>query len=91
MGLGPDQPHPSRYVGTGMHGGVIYMRGTVATTFLGKEVGPVPMQPEDEWLVQRLVRQFGAHMSVDPEPLLRSPYVKLMPLTKRPYGRLYAY
>jgi len=91
IGLPPDRPHPSRYVGTGMHGGVIYMRGTVSTTFLGKEVGLVPMGAEDEWLVQGLVREFGAHFGVDPEPLIRSPYVKLVPLTKRPYGRLYAY
>lgn len=90
-GLAPDQPHPSRYVGAGMHGGVIYMRGTVSTTFLGKEVGLVPMGPEDEWLVQGLVREFGAHFGVDPEPLIRSSYTKLVPLTKRPYGRLYAY
>jgi glutamate synthase domain-containing protein 3 len=91
LGLAPGQPHPSRYVGTGMHGGVIYMRGAVSTTFLGKEVGLVPMEPEDEWLVQGLVREFGAHFGIDPEPLSRSPYVKLVPLTRRPYGRLYAY
>ena len=91
MGLAPDQPHPSRYVGTGMHGGVIYMRGTVSTTYLGREVGLLPMTAEDEWLVQGLVREFGAHLGVDPEPLIHSPYVKLVPLTKRPYGRLYAY
>lgn len=91
MGLAPNQPHPSRYVGTGMHGGVIYMRGTVSTTFLGREVGLVPVEPEDQWLVQGLVREFGAHFDIDPEPLIDSPYVKLVPLTKRPYGRLYAY
>ncbi len=91
MGLAPDQPHPSRYVGTGMHGGVIYMRGAVSTTFLGKEVGLVPMGAEDEWLVQGLVREFGARFGVDPEPLIHAPYVKLVPLTRRPYGRLYAY
>ena len=91
LGLAPGEPHPSRYVGTGMHGGVIYMRGAVSTTFLGKEVGLVPMEPEDEWLVQGLVRDFGAQFGLDPDPLISSHYVKLAPLTRRPYGRLYAY
>ena len=38
-GLEPGERHPSRYIGTGMHGGVIYLRGAVDERFLGKEVG----------------------------------------------------
>ena len=49
------------------------------------------MGAEDEWLVQGLVREFGAHFGVDPQPLIDSAYGKLVPLTRRPYGRLYAY
>lgn len=88
----PDgRPHPSRYVGTGMHGGAIYMRGTVDETFLGREVGRVAMSAEDDWLVRRHVEEYAAHFGLDPEPLLISEFVKLLPLTKRPYGQLYAY
>ncbi len=89
--LRPGQPHPTRYLGTGMHGGVIYMRGTIDTTYLGKEVGVAPLEPEDEWTLHRHITEFSQCFDLDAEPLLRGPFVKLAPLTKRPYGRLYAY
>jgi len=89
--LQPDQPHPSRFVGTGMHGGAIHMRGHVNDAFLGKEVGMVEMSAEDEWLVRRHVEEFAGHFGADVHRLLSRPFTKLVPLTKRPYGRLYAY
>ena len=89
--LGPDECHPTRYVGAGMHGGVIYMRGQIDTTYLGKEVGQASLTAEDEWLLQRHVREYAQYFQADAERLLQGPFVKLVPLTKRPYGRLYAY
>ncbi len=89
--LGADQPHPSHLVGTGMHGGVIYLRGKVDTSLLGKEVGQAPLEPEDDWLLQQLIWEYASTFQVPAEPLLSRPFAKLVPLTKRPYGRLYAY
>ena len=89
--LGPNQNHPSHYVGTGMHGGVIYIRGNVEKAFLGKEVGVAQLDAEDRWLLQHHVGEYAEHFDVDTEPLLQGPFTKLIPLTKRPYGRLYAY
>ena len=90
-GWAPIERHPSHLVGTGMHGGVIYLRGKVDTSFLGKEVGQAPLEPEDEWLLQQLVQEYATTFQVQAEPLLSRPFTKLVPLTKRPYGRLYAY
>ena len=42
-----------------MHGGVIYMRGKVDTTYLGKEVGQSPLDAEDEWALRRYVTEFA--------------------------------
>jgi hypothetical protein len=63
----------------------------VDSAFLGKEVGQTPLQPEDLWLLQRYVSEYARHFGVDAEALLQQPFTKLAPLTKRPYGRLYAY
>lgn len=90
-GLRPGQPHPSRHVGTGMHGGVIYLRGTVDPGFLGKEVGAVPLEEEDRLVLEANVGEYAAHMGLEAGPLLEGEFTKLVPLTKRPYGRLYAY
>lgn len=89
--LAADAHHLTRYIGTGMHGGVIYLRGQVESAYLGKEVGQAPLDAEDEWLLQRYVREYAQYFKTDAERLLRGPFVKLVPLTKRPYGRLYAY
>ena len=90
-GQEPDIHHPSHYVGTGMHGGVIYMRGQVETDFLGKEVGLTPITHEDEWVLRQYVGEYAEYFGGDLEELLAIPFTKLVPLTKRPYGRLYAY
>jgi len=89
--LGAEAAHPSHYVGTGMHGGAIYLRGRVDTAFLGKEVGQMPLSSEDLWLLQRYVGEYARHFGADAGELLQRPFTKLVPLTKRPYGRLYAY
>jgi glutamate synthase domain-containing protein 3 len=89
--LGPDEYHPTRYVGTGMHGGVIYLRGRIESAYLGKEVGQAPLTAEDEWLLQHHIQEFAQCFQTDAEYLLRGPFVKLVPLTRRPYGQLYAY
>lgn len=89
--LGASAAHPSHYVGTGMHGGAIYLRGRVDMARVGKEVGQVPLGPDDHYLLRRYVGEYARHFRADAEALLRGPFVKLAPLTKRPYGRLYAY
>jgi len=89
--LGPAEVHPSRYIGTGMHGGVMYVRGRVDEHFLGKEVGIADPEPADMMIVGQYVQTYGRLFGVDVDDLLTDPFVKLYPKTKRPYGRLYAY
>ncbi len=85
------QMHTARYIGTGMHGGVMYIRGRVDQRFLGKEVGVEALDADDRQVLERHVRAFAARMSLPAAPLLEGEFMKLYPRTKRPYGRLYAY
>ena len=89
--LKPGDRHTANFIGTGMHGGVIYIRGELDDYQLGKEVGAVPLEETDEQLVQDLVQEYADHFDRDPEALLSKPFTKLIPLSRRPYGRLYAY
>ncbi len=91
MNLEADQPHPSRYVGTGMHGGAIYLRGEIDDTFLGKEVGIVPLNEADTALIRQCAARYANYFDADLNEILDRPFIKLVPLTKRPYGQLYAY
>jgi len=81
----------ARYVGTGMHGGVIYLRGKIETHQLGKEVGTARLDTADEEMLKKLVEQFAIYFDLDAEKILKHNFTKLFPLYLRPYGRLYAY
>jgi glutamate synthase domain-containing protein 3 len=89
--LRPDERHTANFIGTGMHGGVMYIRGELADYQLGKEVGQVPLEDADRQLLGELVEEYAAHFARDPEAILGRPFTKLIPLSRRPYGRLYAY
>ncbi|WP_202318807.1 GltB/FmdC/FwdC-like GXGXG domain-containing protein [Archaeoglobus neptunius] len=86
-----DKPHRARYIGTGMHGGIIYIRGRVEKWQMGKEVGVVDMDEEDWKLLDRHVGDFSREFGFDKDEILGGKFLKLKPVTKRPYGRIYAY
>lgn len=89
--LAPGERHITTYIGTGMHGGEIYIRGTLEPYQLGKETGCAPLNEHDEALLQQLVGEYAAHFGYDARAILDRPFTKLVPLSSRPYGRLYAY
>jgi len=83
--------HKANFIGTGMHGGIIYMRGDVQEFQLGKEVGVAELGENDYLVLKSLVGEFAYHCSYDAEEILKYKFTKLFPLYLRPYGRLYAY
>lgn len=91
LSLDPGEQHFTHYIGTGMHGGVMYLRGELEDYQIGKGVGRVPVMDADMVLLESLVGQYAAYFDYDAEAILKQPFIKLQPLSLRPYGRLYAY
>ncbi len=91
LNLDAGQQHKVNFVGTGMHGGVIYLRGSVDSYQLGKEVGVTQLEEKDYQILQKLVGEFASHFGYDARKILEHKFVKLFPRWLRPYGRLYAY
>jgi glutamate synthase domain-containing protein 3 len=91
LDLGEGQNHKARFIGTGMHGGVIYLRGNVADYQLGKEVGIADLQEKDSEVLRRYVGEFAGYFDLDANEILERKFIKLFPRELRPYGRLYAY
>jgi glutamate synthase domain-containing protein 3 len=89
--LGEGEHHKARFIGTGMHGGVIYLRGNIEEHQLGKEVGVAGLEENDHQVLRQFVGEFAAHFSYDVEEILAHKFIKLFPRWLRPYGRLYAY
>ncbi len=87
----PDGRHRGSFLGTGMHGGVIYLRGTVEEHRLGREVGVTSLEEADRAILERYVGEFAGHFGFRADDILSEPFIKLFPRWLRPYGRLYTY
>ncbi len=82
------------YVGAGMHGGVIYIRGEIEDYKLGKEVKKEKIDNKDKEILDKYINNFCSYFDVNTSEILNSDYkdfIKLMPYSHRPYGKLYAY
>ena len=84
-------PHNARYIGTGMHGGVIYVRGTVEPYQLGLEVGIKELNADDMAVIENAVANYAKYFNADVKQIMDAPFIKLVPVSSRPYGRLYTY
>jgi len=81
--------HNAKFVGTGMHGGTMYIRGDVQ--HVGEEVAITELNEEDFKLLKGLVDEFCGYYGLDAKKILESKFNKLIPVSSRPYGNLYAY
>jgi glutamate synthase domain-containing protein 3 len=93
LGLRQGNPHPvvGNYVGTGMHGGTIYVRGDVKDYQIGREVGIRRPTRQDMLNLRGHLKEFCADLGLDVERILAKKFSKLIPHSSRPYGKLYAY
>lgn len=93
LGNGAQEGHPvvGDYLGTGMHGGLIFIKGVIDPYQCGKEVGiDVPNEKEREML-NKYISEYSRDFDLDFEELITGDFVKIYPKTARPYGRMYAY
>jgi glutamate synthase domain-containing protein 3 len=84
-------PIAGSYVGTGMHGGEIYLRGPVEEWQCGKEVGIFTADEADLARIRPVLEEYCSSMDMDLAEVLSVPFTKLIPVSHRPYGKLYAY
>lgn len=86
----PEQPVAGSFLGAGMHGGVIYIRGTVEPWQCGKEVGVTEASEEDMAALTPVLEDYCTALGLDLAEVLSEPFIKLAPFSHRPYGKLYA-
>lgn len=84
-------PPVGGYVGTGMHGGVIYVRGEVEPWQCGREVGIFAADEEDLAKLRPVLEEYCEAFGTDVDEVLSVPFTKLVPVSHRPYGKLYTY
>ncbi|GAB4275751.1 MAG: hypothetical protein Kow0056_05680 [Coriobacteriia bacterium] len=86
-----DQPLVGDFLGTGQHGGEILIRGEVERHRIGKECGIFTADDEVIARIRPILEEFCGHFGMDIGEVLAEPFTRLVPISHRPYGKLYAY
>ena len=86
-----DQAKPTHgyLMGTGMHGGVIYVRGGVDESRLSKEVDVFDLNDDDKKALEGYIKDYCADFQLDAAEILKERFIKILPRSKRPYGNMY--
>jgi glutamate synthase domain-containing protein 3 len=79
----------ARFVGTGMHGGVIYERGEILQPVNGTKIMAVGKR--DMQTIGALVNEYCNHFGADPKEILSGKFKKILPVSKRPYEKLFSH
>jgi glutamate synthase domain-containing protein 3 len=85
--LSHGETHKAKFVGTGMHGGIIYIRGQV--THVGKEAKITELEENDVALLKPIIEEFCSYFNFNIDEVLAGEFKKIVPLSTRPYGKLY--
>ena len=93
LGLGrkPGEPIAGDYLGTGMHGGVIYVRGEVDKSRLGREVSVFELTQEDKAKIKEILTEYCRDLDMDLKEIMNEKFIKLVPVSHRPYGNMYVH
>ena len=92
LGLG-ERPHNQTFIGTGMHGGVIYIRGKVDKLQVAGQVDISEPKEEDIAVLDKNIGEFVDHfpeLGLNKEEILKGEFIRLAPKSKRPYAKMYA-
>lgn len=79
----------SRFVATGMHGGVMYERGEIFSPEAGTKV--LEVGKRDMQVVTKLVDEYVGYFGGDAKAILSAKFYKILPLSKRPYEKLFSH
>jgi glutamate synthase domain-containing protein 3 len=82
--LKANQSHPANFIGTGMHGDLVYLRGAIEDQQLGKEVGREDLDEKDLRELRGYVTEFAGHSGCNADEIMRQRFTKLFPLHLRP-------
>lgn len=92
LGIGAEGgPAAGSYLGTGMHGGTILVRGPVDEGQLGREVRVYPLSDDEGRALRGLLREFSDATGTDLSAVEVSDFSALRPFSHRPYGNMYCY
>lgn len=92
LGAGRDSDKHGDFLATGMHGGKIYIRADRLDPFkFGKEIRVFEVDEEDKKFLKELLGEYADDMSLNFSEIISHRFLKLLPVSKNPYGNLYTH
>lgn len=83
------QPPIGAFCGTGMHGGVIYVRSSQKPNRLSKQVRVQEASLDDRSIISSLIEAYCIHFNASSASLKEDSFWRLSPDDQNPYHRLY--
>jgi glutamate synthase domain-containing protein 3 len=87
----PDSMNDERGIGSGIHGGEIFIRGEIRDECLGVGTKKDRCTKEEIGRIIPLIQEFAEKFGIDPTPFLQSDYTRISPASARPFANKYTW
>jgi len=91
LGRGQTCPVNERGIGTGIHGGEIYIRGEVPDRHLGIGATKKPFTEKERQLIRPYIEKYCIEFGIDDPALFKDEYVRIGPASARPFAGKYTW
>jgi glutamate synthase domain-containing protein 3 len=91
LGLKGTQPISEQGVGSGIHGGEIFIRGPVNDLCLGGGAKQASVTDEQKAMIRPIIEDFAKSFGIDAAPLLASEYTRIAATSARPFANKYTW
>jgi len=91
LGKNDGEPVSERGIGSGIHGGEIYIRGNVQERYLGTGAAIQPYSAEHRDRIAPIVQEFSKALGMDPQPFLDAEFTRICPMSSRPFAGKYTW
>jgi glutamate synthase domain-containing protein 3 len=91
LGMKGISPVAERGIGSGIHGGEIMIRGVVEEKYLGVGAKQLPATKDQIANIAPVIEDYAKAFGFDPLPLLASDYMRIAPVSARPFASKYTW
>ena len=91
LGIGGGRPVSEQGIGSGIHGGEIFVRGQVDDLCLGGGAMQAPVTDEQRAMIRPIIEDFSQSFGIDAAPLLASEYIRIAATSARPFASKYTW
>lgn len=91
LGLHGEAPMRDRGIGTGIHGGEIFIRGRIERELLGVGAAILQCGEEERERIAPLIREAGRLFGFDGEEIVEDDFTRIGPSSSRPFAEKYTW